>query len=198
MRIISARSPLNSNEKLGTIKLMSSKLALPLVSVVFFLLVVAGFMLVKPRINLPSGSSLGSVTEGIKASGYQAVFLANGQVYFGRLRGFSTNEPVLTDVYYLKVGTTLQPGEASKQQTVAVEKETAKTKAAKAPAAKQATPPAMVTKQTLTLVKMGAEVHGPTGELKLNRDQILFVENLREDSKVVEAINKSRAASASK
>lgn len=198
MRLISIGSSLNSNEKPGKIEVMSSKFALPLAAVVLFLVVVAGFIIVKPRINLPLISPSGSVTEGINASGYQAVFLANGQVYFGKLRGFSTNEPVLSGVYYLRMGTSLQPGEASKQQAVTVEKETAKSKAAKKAAADKEATPAAVSNSGLTLVKMGTEVHGPTGELTLNRDQILYVENLRDDSQVVQAIKRYEAIPAPK
>jgi hypothetical protein len=32
---------------------------------------------------------------------YQAVLLTNGSVYFGRLDGYGTSHPVLTDVYYV-------------------------------------------------------------------------------------------------
>jgi len=33
---------------------------------------------------------------------FQAVLLTTGQVYYGRLRGFGTAYPVLTDVFYVK------------------------------------------------------------------------------------------------
>jgi len=32
---------------------------------------------------------------------YQAVLLVNGSVYFGKLQGWGTDRPVLTDVYYV-------------------------------------------------------------------------------------------------
>ncbi len=32
---------------------------------------------------------------------YQAVLLSNGAVYFGKLQGYGTPEPVLTDVFYV-------------------------------------------------------------------------------------------------
>jgi len=32
---------------------------------------------------------------------YQAVLLTNGAVYFGRLQGYGTDRPTLTDVYYV-------------------------------------------------------------------------------------------------
>ncbi len=35
---------------------------------------------------------------------YQAVLLSNGQVYFGRLEGYGTENPVLREVYYIQSG----------------------------------------------------------------------------------------------
>ncbi|HKE28472.1 MAG TPA: hypothetical protein VKB88_39250 [Bryobacteraceae bacterium] len=36
---------------------------------------------------------------------YQAVLLSNGQVYYGRLAGYGTSQPVLREVYYIQVQT---------------------------------------------------------------------------------------------
>jgi hypothetical protein len=35
------------------------------------------------------------------ATPYQAVLLVNGSVYFGKLEGYGTDRPVLTDVFYI-------------------------------------------------------------------------------------------------
>src|SRR5580692_11465199 len=35
------------------------------------------------------------------ATPYQAVLLANGSVYFGKLEGYGTDRPVLTEVFYI-------------------------------------------------------------------------------------------------
>ena len=35
---------------------------------------------------------------------YQAVLLDDNQVYYGKLSGFGTAHPILTDVYYIKSG----------------------------------------------------------------------------------------------
>jgi hypothetical protein len=35
---------------------------------------------------------------------YQAVLLSNGQVYFGRLEGYGTENPILREVYYVQSG----------------------------------------------------------------------------------------------
>lgn len=123
------------------------------------------------------------------ASGYVAVFLSNKQVYFGKLNDAESTFPTLTDVFYLRVTQTLAPGTAGSAQEVSVVKNGKDAKD------KVATPAAAVAQQLknqLTLIKLGAEIHGPTDSIRINRDQILFVETLKDDSKVVKAINDYR------
>lgn len=43
--------------------------------------------------------------------------------------------------------------------------------------------------QTPQLVKMGSELHGPEDAIVFDRNQVLFWENLKSDSKVTKAIN---------
>lgn len=94
------------------------------------------------------------------ASTYQAVFLTNGQAYFGKLRGASSRTPVLDDVYYLQ---TPVQGQAS------------------------GTP-------QFSLAKLGqGEVHGPQDRMFINRDQLLFWEDLRQDSQVLKTIGESKS-----
>jgi len=45
-----------------------------------------------------------------------------------------------------------------------------------------------VTSSDVTLVKLGSEVHAPTDEMRINRDHILYIEELQVDSRVVKAI----------
>ena len=86
---------------------------------------------------------------------YQAVFMSNGQVYFGKYSN-GGSEAKLTDIYYLQVQQQIQPeGEQ---------------------------------KPDVKLVKLGNEIHGPRDEMRINPDQIVFVEDLKEDGKVVTAI----------
>jgi hypothetical protein len=54
--------------------------------------IVAGFMFVR---NTSPGSPVVFTTP------YQAVLLTNGTAYFGKLEGYGTPRPVLTDVYYI-------------------------------------------------------------------------------------------------
>lgn len=155
--------------------------------VVAVVLVGGGVFLFKPEL-LPftkvseTASPLASVTG--KPSGYVAVFLANNQVYFGKLSGRDSAYPVLSDVYYLRVQRSLVPpqeGDTNKETKVLVEDKKAKTP----------TPPEA--KNELTLIKLGSELHGPVDEIQINRDQILYIENLKDDGKVVKAINDYKA-----
>lgn len=51
-------------------------------------------------------------------------------------------------------------------------------------------------KPQLTLVKMGNELHGPEDMILLNKDHILYVENLRADGQVMKGIKEAQAAAA--
>lgn len=92
------------------------------------------------------------------SSGWQAVFLNNGQVYFGHLKSQGDRQLVLDSIYYLQV-------DQSAQQTD-----------------KNAQP-------KLSLVKLGNELHGPKDQMTINYQNVLFTEDLKDDSKVVTAIN---------
>jgi len=96
---------------------------------------------------------------------WNAVFLSDGQVYFGHLKNENKEFVRLTDVYYLKSGSNLQ-------QDVAGSKETSS--------------------QNLNLVKLGGEVHGPENSMFIARDKILFIENLKDTSTIIQAISKVR------
>jgi len=87
---------------------------------------------------------------------WQAVFLTNGQVYFGHLNPYFGSYAKLTNIYYLQVTQQLQPPD-------------------------QPVP-------DIRLVKLGGELHGPEDVMYIMRDQILFWEYLRDDSRVVQGI----------
>lgn len=95
---------------------------------------------------------------------YQTVFLSNGQVYFGKLEVVSKDYLKLTDIYYLQVQQSVQPTDG---------KTTAEDTAANS--------------QT-QLVKLGNELHGPEDSMQINRSQVLFWENIKNDGKVAKAI----------
>lgn len=130
-----------------------------IVAAVGFLFIFKSGMLVAPAVeNQPA----------TVASDYQAVFLVNNQVYFGKLASVNSQFPVLTDIYYLQVNQNIQPKD------------------------KNAVNP------DINLVKLGGELHGPADEMRINRDQILLVEDLRSDSNVVKAIEKYKTEQAAK
>lgn len=94
---------------------------------------------------------------------YQAVFLTNGQVYFGKVTDANQETLVLENIYYLR--TAGNPQTSEEEPSV------------NAPAA-----------DNFSLIKLGQEIHGPEDRMSINLSQVLFVENLKNDSKVVEAI----------
>lgn len=100
---------------------------------------------------------------------YYAVFLTNGQVYFGILKSPSAQYAEMTDIYYLQVAQQdIQPPADQKDQ-----------------------------QQTkLELVKLGNELHGPKDKMQINRDHILFYEAMKNDGQVVQTIQKDKASKA--
>ena len=101
----------------------------------------------------------------VDSSKYQAVFVSNGQVYFGKVSGEKKDYVSVSDVYYMVLKQPLQ-----NQKAEGTEQDQ--------------------TKPEYTLVKLGKEMHGPTS-MSINKDQILFIENLSDDSKVVSTIKNS-------
>lgn len=51
---------------------------------------------------------------------YQAVFLTNGQVYFGKIRDITSENIKLEEVYYLQVQDSVQPSDKNKQQNLSL------------------------------------------------------------------------------
>lgn len=97
-------------------------------------------------------------------SKYQAVFLSNGQVYFGKLGQAGAEYMKLTEVFYLQKKTAAadeaNPQDAAAQSTEDVE-----------------------------LVKLGNEIHGPEDTMLIAKEQVLFYENLKSDSTVAKTIS---------
>jgi hypothetical protein len=138
--------------------------ALPwvILAVILLVLVIVG-VLFRDRL-FPSQSTENTATEQGATSGYQAVFLSNGQVYFGKLSGMTASYATLEDIYYLQVTTPPSTDASQLNQQQAQQQ------------------------QQLSLVKLGQELHGPVDEMKINRDQILFYEDMKEDGRVMTAI----------
>jgi hypothetical protein len=88
----------------------------------------------------------------------QAVFINGGQVYFGRIGSLNERFLSMSDIYYLRVNQQVQPDQNN------------------------------ATKQDISLVKLGCELHGPTDEMVINREQVTFWENLKDDGQVAKAV----------
>ena len=123
------------------------------VAVLLLVIAVIGWMVWS---NSKSGDT------GINTSRYQAVFLVNGQIYFGKLSDANEKSFKLVDIYYPQA-----------QSTAAGEEKTTDTSAG------------------IQLIKLGDEVHGPENEMYISKDQILYYENLKSDSKVAQLIEQN-------
>jgi hypothetical protein len=87
---------------------------------------------------------------GINSNEYQAVFLTNGQVYFGKMTAPGGGFYYIRNVYYL----TSPPGSKGNQ----------------------------------TLAKLTNDVHGPEDLVIVNRNQIIYVENLNPKGRAAQII----------
>ena len=147
---------MNKNEKLMTEEQNSKRKSSWICLVIVLILVVVGIVWWTGNLDRVLGGSSWTASDM-----YQAVFLTNDQVYFGKLTNADSQYPRLTDVFYLQVTQTLQPiGDAE----------------------------ASTPQQNINLIKLGGELHGPSDAMVINRDHILFFEDMKEDSQVVTAI----------
>jgi hypothetical protein len=139
---------------------------LPWTILVIVIIIVLGIIALVFRSKLfPS-----SAVTADKLSGYQAVFLSNGQVYFGKISETNSDYVQLADIFYLQVNTPAGSTDTTSAATAVNSASSASTQ--------------------LSLVKLGNELHGPADQMFINRDQILFYENLKADGQVAEAIVK--------
>ncbi len=104
----------------------------------------------------------GSEAQYIDKGKMQAVFLNGGQVYFGHVKNLDNKYMRVSDIYYLRVNQQVQPNQQNGQQQQTV--------------------------NDISLVKLGCELHGPSDEMLINREQIIFWENLKDDGQVAKAV----------
>jgi hypothetical protein len=130
-----------------------------LLKLIFVLLLFAGTLIVVGIIALLLINP-GNEARFVEKDKYQAVFLDNSSTpYFGRINSLNDDYIELVNIYYLNVA------ESESVQ----------------PADSDA-------KQNVTLRKLGCELHGPTDRMVINREHVVFWENLRSDGKVSKAI----------
>ncbi|MDB5181327.1 MAG: hypothetical protein JWP13_90 [Candidatus Saccharibacteria bacterium] len=139
----------SSNNKRNWSKWLERGSLLLLVSVAVIILAIAG-------LTYFSGNA---EEKAVKDDKFQAVFLNNGQVYFGNIKDLNGKYINLNNIYYLQ--TSGANGQAAAATTDS---------------------------SNVSLVKLGCELHAPYDQMVINRDQVIFWENLKDDSQVAKAI----------
>jgi hypothetical protein len=147
-----------------------SKMPWIILTLVVVVIIVLG-VLFRDKLFKANNSAKPAATAG-QGSGYQAVFLTNGQVYFGKITDMSSSYVTLKDIYYLQV---VQPPLQGQQ------------------APGQPAPAAPAAQPQISLVKLGNELHGPVDEMHVQQTQILFYEDLKSEGSVVKAIDAYKA-----
>ena len=122
---------------------------------------ILGFVLLATGIGGYCFLSRSQLSTQIDSGKYQAVFLSSGQVYFGKLTAVDSQYLKLSGVFYIQS----QQGAASGEDQITTQESTG-----------------------MQLIKLGEEVHGPEDTMVINRDQMLFFENLKSDGKVTQLI----------
>jgi hypothetical protein len=92
---------------------------------------------------------------GLSQDKWQAVFLSNNQVYFGKLSDENPSYVTLRNVYYLRTASDLQDTREG---------------------------------SNLNLIKLGGEVHGPEDVMYIPKTSVVFWENLKDTSRIVQSI----------
>ena len=91
-------------------------------------------------------------------SGWQAVFLNNEEVYFGKIKAEDGDELWLEKIYYPKDSDLLKQKNVNEFGT------------------------------EIQLIKRGSELHGPEDLMRIFKDSVVYIESLRDDSKISQAI----------
>jgi hypothetical protein len=146
------RSAGSGHESPRSIKKRISKLKIISIIVGVFALVVLSLSV---WIVVRSGSL------NIEGDKYQAVFLTNGQVYFGKLSQVDGNYFKLNDIFYLQAQDDTNKSDVQDAST---------------------------NTSDVQLIKLGNEIHGPDDQMTISKDQVLFFENLKKDGKVARSI----------
>jgi hypothetical protein len=129
--------------------------------IVSALLLVSVGLLIAAVAVFVATSSTKSEKSYLDADKFQAVFLNGGQVYFGKVRELNDKFLTVDNIYYLRVNEQTQQDTAN---------------------------PSQQAQQDISLAKLGCELHGPEDQMVINREQVSFWENLKDDGQVAKAI----------
>jgi hypothetical protein len=94
----------------------------------------------------------------VKTSRLQAVFLNTGQVYFGNIVTLNDKYYTLENIYYLQTSSSSSTTTTSSSDT------------------------------SVSLVKLGCELHAPYDQMVINSDEVTFWENLQPTGQVAKAV----------
>ena len=117
-------------------------------------------LLVGLIVFVATGNNIKSEDKYVYTNKLQAVFLNTGQVYFGNITELNTRYVVLTNIYYLQT--------SNSSGTSATTTSSANT--------------------SVSLVKLGCELHQPYDQMVINRTQVTFWENLEDTGQVAKAV----------
>lgn len=120
-----------------------------------------------------SNNNLAGNQFGINDDMYQALFLANGEVYFGHLEMIGEDYVALEDIYYLRVTPTLQQSTEVDEEGNPVVVENSD-------------------EPQINLVKLGEELHGPEDRMVVPITSVIYWENLSADGQVSTAIAEAK------
>lgn len=109
---------------------------------------------------LALGSNSKAESSYVDTSKLQAVFLNGGQVYFGNISELNGKYVSMNNIYYLRVNQQVQPNQST----------------------------TTTGSDDISLVKLGCELHGPQDNMQINREQVIFWENLKDDGQVAKAV----------
>ncbi len=112
---------------------------------------------------------IGGGAAAIDANKYQAVYLMNGQLYFGKLSELNSTHLKLTNVYYLQSNAS-QEAEESKGSVNSNAN----------------------TASNFQLIKLSGAIYGPSDEMVISKDQVLYYQNLNADSKASQLIESDK------
>lgn len=124
----------------------------------FTVIVGSALLLAAVALYLGFSGGVGNESKKINDKQYQAVFLNNGQVYFGKIAGLNNKYVDLTNVFYIENNATSTTGTQSQSQNYTLRK------------------------------LGTTELHAPEDEMIINREQVTFWENLKDSSQVVTKI----------
>jgi hypothetical protein len=124
----------------------------------FIVLVGTALLLAALSLWLATGNFNSTESKQIESARYQAVFLTNNQVYFGKINTLNDKSVVLTDVFYIETPNNTQNNATTTN-----------------------------TNYTLRKLG-DSELHAPEDKMVISRDQVIFWENLKDSSQVVTKI----------